>query len=295
VMLTGVSGLAEGGDEAVTLDHALLYPPPATEAELKQRNERSRQRQMQQDWPGATEDLLYFFDHSRNVGGWGGVRLSFTLGSLVQIGHHHPPARQELIRRRDVREQAIRQGVGGFDIVHEYAALERALEQRKRIIPLMDDLNQDPQPHTQALEHLANVTWEYLAEQNRYDLIKPVLESQIRSYRRHLFEIKDNPSFPFKQPRGRIVAFNHNKAMDDGPMLYEASLAVERFDWAKKVKRELLDYESSEETYLALIDAAKNAGDQELAKSIGQEAVETLPEDQSQSVRAWLSKHSEAP
>lgn len=97
----------------------------------------------------AGELLLYLFDHGRNAGGYGVVRLSFVLrdlAALADLANPRPePAakhlRAALLKRRDEREQLARQGEAGFAELQELVALHRALGQPQRSRALYQELH----------------------------------------------------------------------------------------------------------------------------------------------------------
>lgn len=97
----------------------------------------------------AGELLLYLFDHGRNAGGYGVVRLSFVLrdlAALADLANPRPePAAQRLrtalLKRRDERELLARQGEAGFAELQELVALHRALGEPQRSYALYQELH----------------------------------------------------------------------------------------------------------------------------------------------------------
>jgi hypothetical protein len=98
----------------------------------------------------AGELLLFLFDHGRQVGGYGVVRLTFVLRdltALADLANPRPePAAQRirlaLGKRRDAREQLANLGEAGFAELQELVALNRALGEPQRSFTLYQGLHQ---------------------------------------------------------------------------------------------------------------------------------------------------------
>ena len=81
---------------------------------------------------GRTEDALseylWCFDHGLEHGpAFMGVRLSFLLGRIVQLGRTHPAAIDELRKRRDAARKSLETGKADFKTAMEFTALNQNL------------------------------------------------------------------------------------------------------------------------------------------------------------------------
>lgn len=102
----------------------------------------------------AARGLLWFlFDQGRDVGGYGVVRLSFVLRELAELagvdrtdGTPRDPEEQQALddlkKRRDEREAAVRQGLATFVDMQELVALNRYLGEPQRSFDLHDQLQE---------------------------------------------------------------------------------------------------------------------------------------------------------
>lgn len=100
----------------------------------------------------AARGLLWFlFDQGRDVGGYGVVRLSFVLRDLAELAglgrtdnaprdDEEQQALDELKKRRDEREGAVRQGLASFSDLQELVALNRYLGEPQRSFDLHEQL-----------------------------------------------------------------------------------------------------------------------------------------------------------
>lgn len=97
--------------------------------------------------------LSFLFDQGRDVGGYGVVRLSFVLRDLAELAgldrtdstprdHEEQQALDDLKKRRDEREGAVRQGLASFVDLQELVALNRYLGEPQRSFDLHDKLQE---------------------------------------------------------------------------------------------------------------------------------------------------------
>ncbi|HJX29992.1 MAG TPA: hypothetical protein VJ885_18980 [Thermoanaerobaculia bacterium] len=97
--------------------------------------------------------LSFLFDQGRDVGGYGVVRLSFVLRDLAELagldrtdgtprGPEEQQALDDLKKRRDEREGAVRQGLASFVDLQELVALNRYLGEPQRSFDLHDKLQE---------------------------------------------------------------------------------------------------------------------------------------------------------
>lgn len=121
-----------------------------TETKFKEFYEQAERLRALGGHAAAGELLLFLFDHGRQVGGYGVVRLSFVLrdlATLADLGNPRPePAAQRirlaLGKRRDERERLASLGEAGFAELQELVALNRALGEPQRSFSLYQSLQQ---------------------------------------------------------------------------------------------------------------------------------------------------------
>jgi hypothetical protein len=82
----------------------------------------------------SLEKFEWFFEHSRNERGMGGVRLSFALSYWLELASEYPPAMSAFISLRDRTEVHCHASSGDFMAFHELSALNRRLNADARTI-----------------------------------------------------------------------------------------------------------------------------------------------------------------
>ena len=92
---------------------------------------------------GRTEDALseylWCFDHGLEHGpSFTGVRLSFLLGKIVQLGRTHPAALDELRKRRDAARKSLEDGKGDFRTAMDVTALNQNVGEPEQTLALYD-------------------------------------------------------------------------------------------------------------------------------------------------------------
>ena len=97
---------------------------------------------------GRTEDALseylWCFDHGlEHQPAFTGVRLSFLLSRIVQLGRSHPAALEELRKRRDAARKALEGGKADFKTAMDFTALNQNLGEPGQTLGLYDRLKAD--------------------------------------------------------------------------------------------------------------------------------------------------------
>jgi thiol-disulfide isomerase/thioredoxin len=103
----------------------------------------------------ALSEYLWCFDHGlEHDPAFTGVRLSFLLNRIVQLGRSHPPAIDELRKRRDAARKALEDGQADLRTAMDVAALNGALGEPEQTLALYDRIKDDkslPAPIRQLL------------------------------------------------------------------------------------------------------------------------------------------------
>lgn len=132
-----------------------------TESKFKELYEAAARLRAKGD-DGAARLLLRLFDEGATAGGYGVVRLSFVLRDLAEIAGYTDESRalearetrEELVRRRDARENAARQGAADFNALQELVALNHALGEDKQSEKLAEDLKAKAEDNPESAEIL---------------------------------------------------------------------------------------------------------------------------------------------
>ncbi len=115
----------------------------------------------------------WFFEHSRNERGMGGVRLSFALGDWLELASDYQPAMVAFVSLRDRTETRCRESRGEFKAFHELSALNEYLDSNERTIAMFLDIaNLD----NNAAARIYHVAEPYLVASCLYEECGPFIE-----------------------------------------------------------------------------------------------------------------------
>jgi hypothetical protein len=132
---------ALGRAQAARAEVAAKKSPMPREA-LEERFRTARNLGRSGDPAHALRELLWYWDEGLKQGDNATVpaRRSGLAASLRDLAARHPPAREEMQRRRDALRARILASPGGDDWVPEYTALLRVLGEEPAVLGLLDQL-----------------------------------------------------------------------------------------------------------------------------------------------------------
>ncbi|GEM_PF-1630823 len=140
----------------------------------------------------ALEHLVWCFDEgAKNNPSFVGVRSSFLLNQLAELGKSYPPAKEALIQRRDAMEEKLRTGSGDRMLALDVVRLNGALDDTDRTVELFDEIPAgDPQRGV-----MVEVAYDELLNAKRYDAIfAAITPESFFGKRVQMFNsIRDNP------------------------------------------------------------------------------------------------------
>ena len=117
----------------------------------------------------AISEYLWCFDHGLEHGpGFTGVRLSFLLGRIVQLGRTHPAALDELRKRRDAAGKKIEARTADFDTAMGFAALNANLGEPRQTLALFDRIKADKSQPARVRQYLFDQALDQLLLAKRY-------------------------------------------------------------------------------------------------------------------------------
>ena len=93
----------------------------------------ARQLVKSEQYAQALEKYIWFHDHALDADqSLSGVRLSYAISELVDLGEVYPPARRALERVRDTKGESLTQGAQDVSSFHDVMAINRAFGQVER-------------------------------------------------------------------------------------------------------------------------------------------------------------------
>jgi hypothetical protein len=211
----------------------------------------------------ALAEYLWCFDHGLEAGpAFTGVRVSFLLAHIKNLAAHYPPARQALETRRDERQAKMEAGSTDFQTVQELVSLNGALDQKEKNFAVFDRLPAGNRGRDIILALFAD---DFLEAKRYADVLqgtdgKAAFKKAVDQFDRMLQSVgKDSPM------RGQMEEMMRQMTVKAGAHSFEALAGLKRNQDGKELAGQILKFESSPATRTLLAEAAKRAGNAELA------------------------------
>lgn len=226
----------------------------------------------------ALKEYLFVFDNSRNVAGYGGVRLSYVPGEIADIGRTYHPAILALQSRRDEREKLVLAAKADFDVLHELTSLNEYLGEPERNIALFDKLKTMGSAYSEVREDMLRLIWEQLAAAKRYEDLKDQVDQLAKQVASQIAESAINNDFPDDSvlSSAEYQGYLRRSIIEDGGRVYETLLAVGKAEKAKKLAKWMLTFSSDGQMYAQLINSAINAKRTDIAADFIERATKAL-------------------
>lgn len=226
----------------------------------------------------ALKEYLFVFDNSRDVAGYGGVRLSYVPSEIAGIGRTYRPAILALQSRRDEREKRVLAGKADFDLIHELTSLNEHLGEPERNVALFDKLKTMGSAYSEVREDMLRLIWEQLAAVKRYDDLKDKIDELAKQVASQIAESAINNDFPDNSVLSstEYQGYLRRSIIEDGGKVYETLLAVGKAEKADKLAKWMLTFSSDGEMYAQLINSAINVNRTDIAADLIERATKTL-------------------
>ena len=226
----------------------------------------------------ALKEYLFVFDNSRDVAGYGGVRLSYVPSEIAAIGHNYRPAILALQSRRDEREKLVLAAKADFDAIHELTSLNEYLNEPERNMALFDKLKTMGSAYSEVREDMLMLIWEQLVAAKRHDDLKDKVDELAKRVASQIAEAAINNDFPDNSvfSSTEYQGFLRLSIIEDGGRVYETLLAVGKTEKADKLAKWMFTFSSDGEMYAQLINRAIDAKRTDIAADLIERATKTL-------------------
>lgn len=245
----------------------------------------------------ALAEYLWCFDEGKASVGYGGVRLSFLLSDIEELGRKYPAAIKAMEQRRDAAEARVRSGTITFDDLADAVALNEHLGAERRSLALFDDVKE-----AGPIKGMARMAFflhlkEQLRQAKRYEDLLGLLDhpvkyvtGQIQQYKftKQMSEARGGKDEP-EDPELSADSFLKSHTIEDGARIFEALVATKRDPEADQVAEVLVAFDATGKTYAALIKAADRAGAAERVKALGERGLTLLPEKEQAEVKKAMA------
>ncbi len=219
------------------------------------------------EYPEALAEYLWCFDHGLEASpSFVGVRVSFLLMYMKNLADKYQPARQAMESRRDDREAKVLAGSKDIELIQDLVALNKTLEQPEKSLAVFDKLP----ANSKTREIMSRLLTEQFLEARRYaDVIqgtdgKAAFKKAVDQYHTTLDSLGENPM------RKQVQETLRRMAINQGTHYFEALAGLKQNQDGKDLAGQILQFDSSQSTRNFLADAAKRAGNTELAQYVKQ-------------------------
>ena len=233
----------------------------------------------------ALKEYLWCYDHGIEFDrAYYGVRGSFLLSDITQLGSKYPPALQALRTRRDAIAELLLAGKGSVLDAGDLASLNKCLGESNATLELYDKLGKAKEARETRAALLDDVFGSLLEARRYDDLADGAAESVDNLFRRR----KDAAAMAEEENSEALKSyaeFVKAELVAHGGGFYEAYLGRGQKDEAEALARRILEVSTAGKTWAALIRHAIRAGDADAARSLATRGLEVAPKKARKAIR----------
>jgi thiol-disulfide isomerase/thioredoxin len=215
----------------------------------------------------ALSEYLWCFDHGlEHDSSYAGVRLSFLLSRIAQLGQTLPNAVDELRNRRDAARKSIEAGKAELQTAMSFTSLNDYLKEPEDTLALYDRIKGEKGQPVAVLWYLQQQSIDQLLSAKRYrDVVSLGGSTKVREL------IRQYEAMEARIPEGPgIREYMKKQVAKDGAKYYEALVGAKESEEAADVAARLTAFDP--DAYPVLIAAAKRAGDEATAEALAKKA-----------------------
>lgn len=241
----------------------------------------------------ALQSLIWCLDHDdRSAPGRSVMRRITILEQIAALGRQHPPAMEELDRRKKSGDQTIRQTIEAYqkertpfdaaalaESARELAALGRLTGDPNVALVVFDALGSLGAPGSAIRRTLLRDVLDVLLNRRRYEDIvthagdvAQLIDEEIGKAR-----MATSPgASSHRRSMENLAVYLRQRVAMEGAKYYEALLGVGRYNEAQDVAKRILDFDASTIAYQLLITHALRVAADEAVKDLVKRAEREL-------------------
>jgi len=224
----------------------------------------------------ALSEYLWCFDHGlEHRRAFTGVRLSYLLSRIVQLGRTHNAALDELRKRRDAAVKKIEARTADFDTAMGLAALNANLGEPQQTLALFDRIKTDKSQPARVRQYLFDQALDQLLKAKRYKEVVADVDGKTKVRERIARHEREKGMYPDDPD---LRTFMKRQVSVEGAKYYEAALGAGDRTGAAEIAAMLVAFDPSG-AYSPLIAAANRAGDAAAAEALAGQAGKTAKPD----------------
>jgi thiol-disulfide isomerase/thioredoxin len=211
-------------------------------------------------------EYLWCFDHGLEHGpAFVGVRLSFLLSRIIQLGRTHPAALDELRKRRDAAGKAIEARNADFNTTMGFTALNTSLGEPKHTLVVYDRIKDDKAQPDMIRRYIFEQAIDQLLAAKRYKEV--ITNTDAKARIRELIARYERIKGMLPKDDLNVHTFMKRQVSVEGAKYYEALLGSGEPAQAGEIVMLLAKFDAAE-AFPPLIAAAKRAGDTKAAEAL---------------------------
>ena len=238
-------------------------------------------------YPEALAEYLWCFDHGLEYQpAYTGVRVSFLLSSIVELGKNHPPALAALKERRDKAQALLLSNEGTTDTARDLAALNGTLLTPENTVATFDQLRNEHRLKPEVRAALLRDVAETLVDAKRW---KDLAEDPEAAVQQANQEIETWKRVARSRPGSDEEVRKAMESAQSGFRLmivrrasvwYEALLGVGETNKAAEVASSIIELAPLGTTYATLIQRALHADAVEAARALAERGRASLSREE---------------
>ena len=224
----------------------------------------------------ALEHYLWCFDHGlEHDEAYYGVRLSFLLSYIKELGEEYPPALEALRERMRNAEQALLAGKGTPELAHDYGALCRTLEEIEAAVATLRKLSEQGADTLPLRDVVVHSLIDELVWKKQYEAVLLGIGDDADAWidrrvghARGTTDMMKRRAARSPLEAARVAFVGADFAIQNLLPYYTALIGANRHDLAQRFAHRILDVNRSRRTINGLVRAARDAGAPELADEL---------------------------
>jgi hypothetical protein len=216
----------------------------------------------------ALENHLWFHEHAlEHNPALAGVRLSFALGSWLDLGEKYPKALRALLSLRDAKVQAITEGKGSFTLFHDLAAINVRLKESPGTVALFKVVHQ---AYPDLAKQCYRIAEQHLVAQQEYAVCAAYIPDGLARFEEIRCQFQMKKEIADENPllrSGGVMEYAEASFVAEVSRLIEILVSVDRRQEAERVETLALELvanaEARDTVGKALRDRSVRDGDQQ--------------------------------
>lgn len=224
----------------------------------------------------ALEQYLWCFDHGvEHAPTYAGVRGSFLVSDIAELGKKHPPALAALRERREAVRAPLLDGSASLEQVQTFSGINRSLGEARQTLAMYDALATVEQKRVGGVRLNPRAIFfdevlPLLIADKRYADVVAGIKDPLKHLERKLAQRKSLHAFSpgsSAEERAEREKYQRRFALRDLAPVYEALLGTQH-EAAPAFLERLLAFDGSTETKKTLAEHARRAGRDEVAREL---------------------------